>query len=138
MSLRILAAASALSLVVTLGNGVRLLQGFIDRKDDELALVAFVRASVEPSAQLLTFGPTLTFRQYSGLPTLDLFELSPTELSADLARPLPSYALVDEASIAQQWSAEPPGRNLAALRAMRRLTGLGTHGSYTLYRLDPP
>jgi hypothetical protein len=134
---RALALICTLSLVLTLLNGVRLLRGFIDRKDDELALVHWVEPQVASGGQLFSFGPTLAFRQYTALPTYDLFDLSQAELSRDVDESPASYVLVDETNIAEQWPDAAPGQNLAALRATRSLVELGSHGTYTLYRLEP-
>jgi hypothetical protein len=133
---RPLAIVCAVSALLVMANGVRLLEGFVDRKDDELALMSLVRDETVPLAQLFTFGPTLAFRHYTGYQVLDLYEDSPADLQTHLSRPVPSFALLDEASIASQWAAAAPGRNLTALRESRTLVPIGTYGPYTLYRLD--
>ncbi len=133
----IAAGVCAVSVLVIVGSGVRLLQGFVDRKNDELALVRWVQSQASsPETQVFSFGPTLAFRQYSAMPTFDLFDLSSAEIASELADGKDSYVLVDEGNIAAQWAAEGPGRNLQALRDGGRLTSLGTLGTYTLYRVE--
>jgi hypothetical protein len=126
----------AVGTLTTASAGVRLIQGFIDRKNDELSLVSWLQAQTAPDARLLTFGPTLAFRQYSSLPTLDLFDLTPADLDRELAGPAPRYVLVDETNIDTQWAAKAPAVNLQRLRVNPGLTSIGTQGSYTLFRLD--
>src|SRR5206468_4005265 len=69
-------------------GGVGLAQGFIARKDADVALVRSVAAP--PNARLLTFGPTLSFQHYSPIETRDLSELTPIDLARLLVddRPL--------------------------------------------------
>jgi hypothetical protein len=85
---------------------------------------------------LLSFGPTLTFRHYTSLPTYDLFDLSPGQLSAVVANPTTStFVLVDEGNIQDQWLNQAPPDNLLRLRASPGLTALATYGPYTLFRV---
>jgi hypothetical protein len=130
-----LGALATLGLLSMAAGGVRLMQGFIDRKDDELALVRWVEGQTSPGARLLSFGPTLALRHYSQLPTLDLFDVTPSDLSLQVATAEPVFVLVDEASIAQQWLDRSPGVNLSALRSDPGLVQFGVHGSYTLFRV---
>jgi hypothetical protein len=131
----LVATCAAAGLLVMAGGGVRLMRGFIDRKDDELALVRWVADQTPPGARLLSFGPTLAFRHYSQLPTLDLFDTAPDELPSLVGSGERVYVLVDEASIEQQWSTSAPGQNLLALRARPGLEPVGTFGSYTLFHV---
>ena len=134
----LVAVVCALSALVVAASGVRLLQGFVGRKDDELALVRLVQAQIPPPTELLSFGPTLTFRQYTTIPTFDLYDLAPADLDAVVANHASGpYVLVDDANIDEQWSAAAPGQNLHTLRAERALVPVGAHGAYTLYRVDP-
>jgi 4-amino-4-deoxy-L-arabinose transferase-like glycosyltransferase len=135
----ILVIVAATGLVVSGAGAVRLEKTFIDRKDEELALVRWVTGLVPPGAQLLTFGPTLAFRHYTRLPTFDLFEVrDPAELNAVLSTPSPHYVLVDEASVEGQWLGQPPSTNFHLIRDGPGLTPLGTEQAYTLYRVGAP
>ena len=126
---------TVLGLVAAASGGVRLVQGFIDRKQDDLALVRWVDAQVEPGARLFTFGPTLTFRHYSQMPTFDLFDLTPTDVASVLAITAPAYVVVDERSLQDQWLDTAPDQNFRQLREDAGLTPLGSQGTYTLFRV---
>jgi hypothetical protein len=126
---------AVLGLLATAYGGFRLVQGFIDRKQDDLALVHWVDAQVEPGAQLFTFGPTLTFRHYSQMPTFDLFDVSAPDISPILASPAPTYVLVDQTNLDDQWLNRPPETNFGSLRQSPGLTPLGSQGAYTLFRV---
>jgi 4-amino-4-deoxy-L-arabinose transferase-like glycosyltransferase len=128
-------ALAVLGLLTMALGGVRLVQGFIDRKDEELAIVRWVESQTSPGARLLSFGPTLALRHYSQLATVDLFDVSPVDLSSLAATAEPLFVLVDEKSIAQQWADRAPGANLAALRSDPGLVHIGVHGNYTLFRI---
>jgi hypothetical protein len=132
-------AVAAIGLVVSAASAVRLEKTFIDRKDDELALVRWVDGQLPAGSQLLTFGPTLAFRHYSSLTTYDLFELQRRDqLEATLAVPAPHYLLVDEASIEGQWLDQAPSANFQLIRDGPGLTQIATDQSYTLYRVGAP
>jgi hypothetical protein len=126
---------SVLGLLATAYGGVRLVQGFIDRKQDDVALVRWVDAQVEPGARLFTFGPTLTFRHYSHMPTFDLFDVMPTDVAAVLAIAAPAYVLVDERSLQEQWLDKAPDQNFRTLRDGPGLTPMGSQGVYELFRV---
>jgi 4-amino-4-deoxy-L-arabinose transferase-like glycosyltransferase len=133
----LLAVCCALGVLTTASAGVRLVTGFIDRKDADLALVRWVEAQTPPTARLLSFGPSLTFRHYSALPTSDLFDLTPADVSSMLATPAPTYVLIDESNIQEQWLGQAPSNNVLRLRAQPGLVQLGIQGSYTLFRVGP-
>ena len=118
-------------------GGVRLVQGFIDRKADDLALVRWVETQTPPSARLFSFGPTLTFRHYASYQTIDLYDVTPADLAAELASPVPTFVLVDEANVDQQWFGQAPYANFQWLKNGPGLVRVGDQGSYTLFRVGP-
>jgi hypothetical protein len=122
--------------LVLAGGAVRLVQGFVDRKNDDLALARWVTDQSDPRGQLLSFGPTLTLRHYTRVPTYDLFDLSPSDVSNVLGHAVPTYVLVDEANIADQWAGQAPATNLQRLETDPGLVSIGTFGPYTLLRAD--
>jgi len=128
-------AWAALGLLTTAGGAVRLVEGFIDRKADDLALVHWVQTETPPGAQLLRFGPTLAFRHYTSLPTFDLFDLSPVDLDAVLATRAPTYVLLDEQNVEDQWLGQPPAVNWHLLRDGPGVAEIGSQGSFTLLRV---
>src|SRR5262249_38217042 len=131
----LVAACAALGLLLAFGSSVRLVERFIDTKDQELALVHWVSAQTSPDAQLLTFGPTLAFRHYSSLPTFDLFDLDPSGIDDILTRSGSDYVLVDGSSVESQWRDQAPATNFRWLRDGHGLEQLGTIQGYTLYRV---
>jgi hypothetical protein len=133
----LVAACTVLGLASMLAGGVRLGETFVDRKDDDLALARWVQAQTPPGAQLLSFGPTLTLRHYTSLPTFDLFDLSPSDLNGVLEAPAPTYLLLDEQNVQDQWLNQPPSDNFLRLRDAPGLQLVGDRGSYTLYRVGP-
>jgi hypothetical protein len=130
---RLIAIWFALGLTVMVFGGVRLLNGFAERQQEERALVTWVESEVTGGARLLTFGPTLTFTHFSRVPTFDLFEVTDTELG----RAAPTYVLVDVANIELQWSDKRPGELYRRLRDGPGLELLGTRGAMTLFRVEP-
>ena len=126
----------ALGLLASASGAVRLVEGFIDRKDDDLALVRWVQAQTPSGAQLLSFGPTLAFRHYTNLPTFDLFDLTPSDLDSILAVPAPTYVLLDEQNVQDQWLGQAPAVNWDRLRARPGVSEVGTQGSFTLLRVE--
>jgi hypothetical protein len=126
---------AVLGLLSTAYGGVRLVQGFIDRKQEDLALVHWVDAQVEPGARLFTFGPTLTFRHYTQMLTFDLFDVTASDISSVLAIAAPTYLVVDEHNLQDQWLDKAPDQNFQKLRDGPGLTPLGSQGVYTLFRV---
>ena len=131
-----MALCAALGLVASAASAVRLVEGFVDRKDEDLGLVRWVEAQSAPNARLFSFGPTLTIRHYTKLPTFDLFDLSAADVRSILATPAPTYVLLDERSVEDQWLDQPPSTNFHLLRDSAGLLRVGADGSYTLYRLE--
>jgi len=137
--IRVLALACAgAGLLLATGSAVRLVERFVDTKDNELTLVRWVQSQTPDDAQLFTFGPTLAFRHYSSLPTFDLFDLSPTDIHDILSTSAPHYLLVDVASVEDQWLDQAPSTNFHLLRDGPGLTEVGEAEGYTLYRVNPP
>ncbi len=135
-SLRALVGAwAALGLLSMAIGGVRLVQGFVDRKADDLALVHWVETQTPPSARLFSFGPTLTFRHYASYPTIDLYDVTPADLAAELTTPAPTFVLLDEANVEQQWLGQAPYANFQWLKDGPGLVRIGDQGSYALFRV---
>jgi 4-amino-4-deoxy-L-arabinose transferase-like glycosyltransferase len=129
-------ACAAAGLLIAFIAAGRLVERFIDTKDQELALVHWTTAQTPPDAQLLTFGPTLAFRHYSGVPTFDLFDLSPTEVDALVQRRGQLYVLVDQDSLQSQWLEQAPWTNFLRVRDGPGLTPLGGVQGYTFFRVN--
>jgi hypothetical protein len=131
----IVAAFAVVGVLTMVVGGARLVQGFLDRKENDLHLVAWIEEEVPASAQLLSFGPTLTLQHYSTLQTLDLYDVPPGRLQAVLDQRTSTYLLLDEANVEQQWLGLAPDLDFRALRDRPGLVRVGQRGDLTLYRV---
>ena len=120
-----LALAAAGSAVVT--------QEFIERKQNDLAIVRWADGLTPAHGQLLAFGLTATFQEYGRLQTLDLSEVSTKQVGALLGDGRPTLVLVDVNALERQWTGRAPWARYHALRAAPGLLPLGTRGGYTLF-----
>jgi hypothetical protein len=125
-------------LLSTAAAAARLVERFIDAKDQELALVHWVRSETPASAELFTFGETLTFRHYTSMPVFDLFDVSASDVRSVVSDSAPHYLLADVGSVESQWLNQAPSTNYHVLRDEVGLEELGTQGGYTLYEVDAP
>ncbi len=82
LALLVLAGYVLTGMLLMARGGWRLTRSFVDRKNTELALVRQVEAKVQPDAQLVTFGLTLTFQHYSHLPTYEIYYQDEPSLKA--------------------------------------------------------
>ena len=129
-------AASALltlGLAWMLVANLQLLDGFIARKEADLAVARALTAP--PDTRLLTFGLTLTVRHYTPYPTFDLSELDPATLATLLADGRPTLLLLDVPNIEQQWPGRAPETNYRWLRTHPGLTLVAEYGPYTLFQI---
>jgi hypothetical protein len=131
----VLGVLVGVGLLMTAAAAVRLVERFIDTKDQELLLVHWVQSQAPANADLFSFGPTLAFRHYSSLPTYDLFDVSPADVEGIVARPTSHYLLVDTTSVESQWLGQAPSTNFHLLRDQVGLSPLGTAEGYTLYQV---
>jgi hypothetical protein len=89
---------------------------------------------VPADAQVLSFGPTLTLQHYSAVPTLDLYEIHPSDLPGLLTRP--TYVLLDETNVEQQWLGQTPDTDYRALRDGPGLAPVGSRSGLSLFRVQ--
>src|SRR6266851_470387 len=120
-----LALAAAGSAVLT--------QEFIERKQNDVAIVRWADRLAPVNGQLLAFGLTATFQEYGRLQTLDLSEVSTERIGALLGDGRPTLVLVDVNGLERQWTGRAPWERYHALLAAPGLTPLGTRGGYTLF-----
>ena len=131
-------AVLAAGLVAMAAGGTHLTRDLIARKNDGLAVVRWAEATMPPRTRVITFTLTLTFRHYSRLETLDLYEQSPRRLKLLVASRRPLFLLVDVPDVRGQWRDGPPWRNLRWLERDAGLTRLGTRRGFTLFRVGTP
>jgi 4-amino-4-deoxy-L-arabinose transferase-like glycosyltransferase len=120
-----LALAAAGSAVLT--------QEFIERKQNDVAIVRWANGLAPLDGQLLAFGLTATFQEYGRLQTLDLSEVSTERIGALLGDGRPTLLLVDVNALERQWTGRAPWERYHALLAAPGLTPLGSRGGYTLF-----
>ena len=120
-----LALAAAGSAVVT--------QEFIERKQNDVAIVRWADGLAPAHGQLLAFGLTATFQEYGRLQTLDLSEVSTEQIDALLGDGRPTLVLVDVNALDRQWTGRAPWARYHALLAAPGMTSLGNRGGYTLF-----
>lgn len=118
-------------------GGARLVRGFIDRKNQDLALVRWLEADVPAGSQVLSFGPTLTIQHYTTLRDVDLFDLAPADLP-DLVAAGPTYVLLDVANVEDQWQGRPPETAFRALREGAGLELVDERDGLSLFRVVGP
>ncbi|HEX5416395.1 MAG TPA: hypothetical protein VFZ25_12070, partial [Chloroflexota bacterium] len=104
--------ALPLGLAVGLGwmaaSGAALTRGFVDRKDADLATVAWLTQRLPVNAVVFTFGFTLTLRHYGGVETVDMSATDPAAVADRLRRGQPTYLFVDEENLETQWRGQTP------------------------------
>ena len=61
--------------------------------------------------------------------------MTPADLAAVLATSAPTYVLLDEANIEQQWLGQAPYANFHWLADGPGLVNVGAQGSYALFRV---
>jgi len=120
-----LALAAAGSALVT--------QEFIERKQNDVAIVRWADGLAPANGQLLAFGLTATSQEYGRLLTFDLSEVSTERIGALLGDGRPTLVLVDVNALERQWTGRAPWERYHALLVAPGLTSLGTRGGYTLF-----
>jgi hypothetical protein len=116
-------------------GGWNLTQQFIERKNTHLETMRWVENQLPPDAQLVTFGITLTFEQYSQIEVHDIFLLSSQDLVRLLEKGRPTYLLLNLDSVESQWIEKSPYQNYLWLQEVPGLIPLGKQGEYNLYRV---
>jgi hypothetical protein len=120
-----LALAAAGSMVLT--------SQFIERKQNDVAMVHWTERLAPGNAQVFTFGLTATFQHYGRLETLDLSELGSSKMALLLSDGRPTLVLLDVPGIERQWTGRPAWENYHALRDGPGLLPLGVRDGYTLF-----
>jgi hypothetical protein len=110
-----------------------LTQEFIERKQNDVAIVRWADGLAPRNGQLLAFGLTATFQEYGRLQTLDLSEVSTARIGALLRDGQPTLVLVDVGGLERQWTGRAPWERYHELLAAPGLMALGTRGGYTLF-----
>jgi hypothetical protein len=120
-------------LALAAAGSVVLTNEFIERKQNDVAMVHWTERLAPGNAQMFTFGLTATFQYYGRLETLDLSELGSSKLAQLLSGGRPTLVLLDVAGIERQWTGRPAWENYHALRDGPGLLPLGVRDGYTLF-----
>ncbi len=127
-----------IALVVSaVGLGVisqRHVEGFINVKEDDLAITRQIEARLPAQATLITFGLSLTFDHYTTYKVRDLWFLDPDSV-ASLAQGPETYLLADPENMARQWAGQHVGVAFEAARSRTNGEPLAKFGKYYLWRL---
>lgn len=126
----------AVGLLLMVIGGLRLVNTYVTNKDHDLATVAWVENQTESDANLICFGLTLTFQQYSHLSTYEIFYLEPPDMTRLLSQERPTYLFVDVNNVQQQWSELAPGLNYTWLEQHATLRVVGQIDAYTLFQVS--
>ncbi len=119
-------------LALAAAGSVVLTNEFIERKQNDVAMVHWTERLAPGDAQVFTFGLTATFQHYGRLETLDLSELRSSTMAQLLADGRPTLVLLDVAGIERQWRGRPAWENYHALRDGPGLVPLGVRDGYSL------
>jgi hypothetical protein len=115
--------------------GLRDYRALVAYKNDQLALVEWVRARTPAGSTLITFGATLTLQHYTDDDVRELFYLEPPDLDAIARQPQPVYVLLDVGNAESQWVGLRPQQDYHYLERRPGLEVVGQHAPYTLFRL---
>ena len=137
LALLVLAGYVLAGMLLMARGGWRLTRSFVDRKNTELALVRQVEAKVQPDAQLVTFGLTLTFQHYSHLPTYEIYYLDEPALKALASATQPLYVLLNLDNVETQWQGQMPEVNYRWLQQHTKLRPVADLAPYTLFEAQP-
>ena len=120
-------------LALTAAGSAVVTQEFIERKQNDVAIVRWADGLAPTNGQLLAFGLTATSQEYGRLQTLDLSEVSTERIRDLLGDGRPTLVLVDVNALERQWTGRAPWERYHAMLAAPGLTPLGTRGGYTLF-----
>lgn len=116
-------------------GGLELTRFFIDRKDSDLATVAWVESLTPPESRLLAFNMAFTLERYGSRETEHLFYHTPGTVAALVAGERPTFLLLETDSFLTQWAGH---RSVEAFRWLQEEPGLvevGRDREYVLYRV---
>jgi len=131
----VLAVSLVVSLASSLAAGLRSYRNLVAYKNEQLALVDWVRAQLPAGGTLITFGATLTFQHYTDDDVRELFYLAPSDLDMIAQQPQPAYLLLDVGNIESQWAGLRPQQDYGYLQQRPGLEIVGQREPYTLFRL---
>jgi 4-amino-4-deoxy-L-arabinose transferase-like glycosyltransferase len=104
-------------------------------KAREISAVRYLESQLPPEAMVLTFELTASIRAYTPADVVDIFAQTPATLRTLVCGARASYLYVEKDVIESQWLGRAPSNNFHWLRDALGLQPIGTHATWTLYRV---
>ena len=117
-------------------KGVELTRFFVERKQADLATVAWVETETPPDAHILAFNMTFTLAQYGSRETEHLFYQTPETVAALVATGRPLFLLLEVDSFTEQWAGHRAEHAFRWLQQEPGLVAIGQEREYILYRVN--
>ena len=108
---------------------------FVIAQNRGKAIVAQVEQSVPPDATLITFGLTLTARQYTRLNVVELFDQDSASLDALTRSESAIYLLLDPGNVESQWRGRKPDVLYQWLKQHAAVIPIDSFATYELFQV---
>ncbi len=133
-------------LFATLRTSAPIFSGFIAAKNADLEASYWIEQNIpEPGATVYCLDLLLTMQHYTRLQPIQIYQMTPDQLSAQLAQAAaqstpsrqlsPAYAVFNVWTTEHQWYGQSPWTIYHWLLKYG-MTEIGTYGNYTLYRIN--
>jgi hypothetical protein len=123
-------------LMQTLHASIPVITDFVAVKNRDLDAARWIAAQVpEPEARIYNLDLFLTIEHYTSLRPVQIYQLTPQELSQQLADAQPAYAVFNSWTTERQWYGKSPWIVYHWLEDNPGLTEIGSFSIYTLYRI---
>lgn len=114
-------------------DGLPYARAFIERQQQDKAILFWARDSLPENARVYTQGLTGALSAYTTLQTVELWGQTAEALA--VLPPMTAYVIVNEWQIAHQWAGQSPQIALDWLRQTYGLTRITRVGNWTVYAL---
>jgi hypothetical protein len=108
---------------------------FVTTQNVGKAIVAQVEQSVPTDATLITFGLTLTARQYTRLNVVELFDQDSASLDALTRSESAIYLLLDPGNVESQWRGRKPDVLYQWLKQHAAVIAIDSFATYELFQV---
>jgi hypothetical protein len=126
----------ALALIGSLAWSGRDLVNFSAANNAQIAAVRWMEAHVPATANVITFGVTLTMEHRTELNASDIYLHDPESMADLLESPTPLFLFLDLENINNQWAGLSPQQNYLWLQENGRLTEIDQYPPYTLFQVS--
>jgi hypothetical protein len=131
----VIACFVGIGLVWASVSGYRWTQDFIDRQENDKAVVRWAERQIPPNARVIAFGVTLTMQHYTNLETHEIYYLTADDLIELTDAGRETYLIADVYNVETQWRDGTPGVNYRWLESERGLEKIGQQGAFSLFRV---